>query len=154
MKIEVNGTYNIKAERELYAEFTITNITLHPDPDHRLRETYYLVYINDTFGYEMPFVISESNLSNYEEAVGETVLFRLHMSVGHEIMVPHDWLITNILATKNDDYLGWRYYVCIDLVEEVSSLPFWVPWLIGTIAAVTSVLTVLVLKRTIESKKP
>ena len=115
----------ISAQKENSAKFTITKITLRPDPYHRLRETYYLVYVNDTFGYEMSFVISESNLSNYKEAVGETVLFRLHISVGHEIMLPIDWLITNILATKNDDYLGWLYYIHIYLVDEVSSFPFW-----------------------------
>ena len=120
LEVEVNGFTNLGARRKLYAEFTIAEITLRPDPYNRLWETYYLVYINDTFGYELPFVISEDDLPKYQEYVGETVLFKLYFFIGHELLHPVHFLITNILTVKVDASLGLHYYVRIYLAEPIS----------------------------------
>ena len=116
LEIEENGLFNLNASKEIYAEFTMVKITLRPDPHNRLWKTYYLVYINDTFGYELSFVISEDDLTKYQEYVGETVLFKLNISIGHEIVPPAHLLVTNILAVKEDTSLGFIYYVFIFLV--------------------------------------
>lgn len=117
LDIEKNGFVDLSASREILAEFTIVKITLRPDPSNRLWKTYYLVYINDTFGYELPFVISEDNLSRYEKHIGETALFKLDIYIGSELMQPLHFLITNILTVRESASLGSFYYVLISIAE-------------------------------------
>jgi hypothetical protein len=119
LEVGANGI-NLDARSTFYAEFTIVKITLRPDPLHRLWKIYYLVYINDTFGYELPFVISEDDISKYQKYIGETVLFKLYFYIGHELMLPEHFLITNILAVKEGASLGLHFYVAIYLAEPIS----------------------------------
>lgn len=108
---------------ERVAHFTIVNVTLRPDPSKRLSEKYYLVYIQDSFGYGVPFVISEEKYPQYNNYIGKNATFVLIGKVGPEFVHPPDKLITNILASKaKDPYYREKNYIFIYL-EGVNKPP-------------------------------
>jgi len=116
---------------EKYAVFSIATITVREDPYHMLRETYFLVDIKDSNGYELPFVISSDDYGNYSAYIGEAVLFRLFGYLGHELVPPRGWLTTNMLAVKTHP-LGLDYgvyYVYIALAGPVPYVMRLVPYL-------------------------
>ena len=88
---------------EGFAILLIVNITLREDPYHRLIETYYLVHIRDSYGYENMFVISSHDCSMYASRIGQRVRFKLLGGRGPGLMHPPDRLITNILVSKSVD---------------------------------------------------
>jgi hypothetical protein len=88
---------------ERFAVFLILNITLREDPHHRLIETYYLVHIKDSYGYETMFVTSSHDYSRYASCIGQRARFKLLGGRGPGLMHPPDRLITNILVSKSVD---------------------------------------------------
>lgn len=105
---------------ERAANFTLLNVTLRPDPSNRLIETYYLVYIQDSFQHSMPFVISEQQYQMYEKHIGKNATLYLIGKIGPELIHPPDKLRTNILVSKaRDPYYREMVYIYIFLEEEI-----------------------------------
>jgi len=104
------------------ATFTVTNIAVREDPEHRLKEKYYLVYVKDAYGCVMPFVISEEDLPRYELRLGKQAMFKLTGRKGPGLIHPPDTLITNILINKPvDQYSREWYTIYITLIDPPSS---------------------------------
>jgi len=101
--------------------FKLVRIIARQDPYRILREKYFLVYIRDCYAkpyYETPFVISLKDLPNYQCWIGKWPIFSLYGYLGHALVLPRGWLVTNILAVKTHP-LGLNYgvyYVMIYLV--------------------------------------
>ena len=107
---------------ERVANFTVLNVTLRPDPSNRLSETYYLVYIQDSFQYCMPFVISEQKYQMYEKHIGKNATLYLIGKIGPELIHPPDKLRTNILVSKaKDPYYREIVYIYIFLEEDIEN---------------------------------
>ena len=97
--------------------FAVVNVTLRPDPSHRLNETYYLVHIQDSFKYNVSFVIPEQKYQVYER-VGKKPYFDLIGKRGPGLTHPPNKLITNILVSKaTDPYSRDWVYIFIYLSE-------------------------------------
>lgn len=104
---------------ERVAQFTVVNITLRPDPSNRLSETYYLVYIQDSFKHSVPFVIPEQKYQMYKNYQGRNATLSLVGKIGPALNHPPDRLITNILVSKTKDpYSREKVYVFIYLEGE------------------------------------
>ena len=104
---------------ERLAKFTIVKITPREDPYHRLVEKYYLVYIRDSYGYELSFVISENDYSKYGAYVGKAATFKLNGILSSELMHPPNKLITNILVSKQADHYAREYCrIYIELISD------------------------------------
>jgi len=113
-KIEIINLKNLEEKPQLYlgerdAQFAIVKITPREDPYNRLVQTYYLVYVEDSYGYQMPFVISESDYPKYNAYVGKTAVFKLKGEIGPELMHPPNKLITNIIVSKQVDPYAREY---------------------------------------------
>ena len=105
---------------ERVSQFTVVNITLRPDPSNRLRETYYLVHIQDSLKYSMPFVIPEQQYQMYKKYQGKNTTLYLVGKIGPELFHPPDRLITNILVSKTKDaYSREKVYIFIYLEGEM-----------------------------------
>jgi len=146
-----NNPENYLGERN--ATFTIVNVTLRPDPYKRLRETYYLVYVRDSYDYEVPFVISKDDYQKYSFYTGKLVLFKLTGRLGPGLVHPPDRLITNILVSKAADPYQREYYtVFITLIGSTEPTPISIRGLLGYLpiagvgAAVSAAIIYMMLK--------
>lgn len=103
---------------------TLARVERREDPYHRLAEQYYLVYVRDEEGYEMPFVISGEEEPRYRAEVASEAVFALSGSIGPQLIQPPDRLITNILfSIRADPYSREYYRVSIRLIGPTDGRP-------------------------------